>query len=149
MRASSSASGLPNRARNFAQQHTRGVAMSVPGHKLDKMFNPKVVAVVGDKGPGYMWLHNNLPFKEKGGKLYSVQLDEKEIPGIEALGVQNFKSMADIPEQIDYAVVAVPRQVSPYVLKDLIANQANGAGFFTSGFAETGEELGVKLQEQL
>ena len=106
------------------------------------MFNPKVVAVVGDKGPGYMWLHNNMPFKEKGGSLYSVQLDEKEIPGIEALGVTNVRSMADIPEPIDYALVAVPRQVSPYVLKDLIANGAHGAGFFTSGFAETGEELG-------
>ncbi len=123
--------------------------MSVPGHRLDRMFNPEVVAVVGDKGPGYMWLHNNMPFKEKGGRLYSVQLDSKEIAGIEALGVQNFTSMADVPEPIDYAVVAVPRQVSPYVLKDLIANGAHGAGFFTSGFAETGEELGIKLQDQL
>jgi acyl-CoA synthetase (NDP forming) len=123
--------------------------MAVPGHKLDRMFNPKVVAVIGDKGPNYMWLQNNMPFKEKGGHLYSVQLDEKEIPGIEALGIQNFKSIAEVPEQIDYALVAVPRQVSPYVLKDLIANGANGAGFFTSGFAETGEEIGIKLQEQL
>ncbi len=123
--------------------------MAVPGHRLDRMFNPEVVAVVGDKGPNYMWLQNNMPFKEKGGRLYSVQLDEKEIPGIEALGIQNFRSMADVPEPIDYAVVAVPRQVSPYVLKDLIANGANGAGFFTSGFAETGEELGIKLQDQL
>ena len=123
--------------------------MSVPGHRLDRMFNPKVVAVVGDKGPAYMWLQNNMPFKEKGGTLYSVQLDAKEIPGIEALGIKNFTSMADIPEEIDYAVVAVPRQVSPYVLKDLIANGAHGAGFFTSGFAETGEELGIKLQDQL
>lgn len=123
--------------------------MAVPGHRLDRMFNPKVVVVVGDKGPGYMWLHNNLPFKEKGGTLYSVQLDDKEIPGIEKLGVQNFKSMSEIKETIDYAVVAVPRQVSPYVLKDLIANGAQGAGFFTSGFAETGEELGIRLQAQL
>lgn len=123
--------------------------MSVPGHRLDRMFNPKVVAIVGDKGPGYMWIRNNLPFKEQGGTLYSVQLDPKEVEGIEALGVKNFTSMADIPEPIDYAVVAVPRQVSPYVLKDLIANGANGAGFFTSGFAETGEELGIKLQDQL
>ena len=55
--------------------------MSVPGHRLDKMFNPKTVVVVGDKGPGYTWLKNNMPVKEKGGNLYSVQLDEKEIPG--------------------------------------------------------------------
>ncbi len=123
--------------------------MSVPGHKLDKMFNPKTVVVIGDKGPGYTWLKNNMPVKEKGGNLYSVQLDEKEIPGIEALGVTNFKSLAEVPEEIDYALVAVPRNVAPYVLKDLIAVKANGAGFFTSGFAETGEELGVKLQEQI
>lgn len=123
--------------------------MAVPGHKLDRMFNPEVVAVIGDKGPGYMWLRNNLPFKEKGGRLYSVQLDEKEIPGIEALGITNYRSLADVPEPIDYALVAVPRQVSPYVLKDLIANGANGAAFFTSGFAETGEELGITLQGQL
>ncbi|MGI8423813.1 MAG: CoA-binding protein [Chloroflexota bacterium] len=123
--------------------------MAVPGHRLDRMFNPRTVVVVGDKGPAYMWLHNNLPFKERGGALYSVQLDPKEIEGIEKLGVQNFTSLAEVPGEIDYAVVAVPRQVSPFVLKDLIAKGAAGAGFFTSGFAETGEELGVKLQEQL
>ena len=123
--------------------------MGVPGHKLDRMMNPRTVLVVGDKGPGYMWIKNNLPFKEKGGNLYSLQIDPKEIEGIEKLGVQNFTSMADVPDEIDYAVVAVPRQVSPFVLKDLIAAKAHGAGFFTSGFAETGEELGIQLQAQL
>ena len=123
--------------------------MGVPGHRLDRMMNPRTVLVVGDKGPGYMWIKNNLPFKEKGGNLYSLQIDAKEIEGIEALGVQNFTSMADVPGEIDYAVVAVPRQVSPFVLKDLIAAKAHGAGFFTSGFAETGEELGIQLQAQL
>ncbi|MBI5949754.1 MAG: CoA-binding protein [Chloroflexi bacterium] len=123
--------------------------MAVPGHRLDRMFNPKTVVVIGDKGPGYMWLNSNMPFKQKGGNLYSVQLDPKEIEGIEKLGVQNFTSLADVPGEVDYAVVAVPRQVSPFVLKDLIAKKANGAGFFTSGFAETGEELGIKLQDQL
>jgi acyl-CoA synthetase (NDP forming) len=123
--------------------------MAVPGHRLDRMFNPKTVAIIGDKGPGYMWLRNNMAFREKGGNLYSVQIDEREIPGIEELGVTNVTSLADIPEPIDYAVVAVPRHVSPYVLKDLIAAEAAGAAFFTSGFAETGEELGVNLQAQL
>ena len=123
--------------------------MGVPGHRLDEMMNPKTVVVVGDKGPNYMWLQNNMPFKEKGGNLYSLQIDEKEIEGIEKLGIENFRSMKDIPGPIDYALVAVPRQVSPFVLKDLIEVQANGAGFFTSGFAETGEELGIQLQQKL
>jgi acyl-CoA synthetase (NDP forming) len=113
------------------------------------MFNPRTVVVIGDKGPGYMWIQNNKPFQEKGGKLYSLQIDAKEIEGIEKLGVTNYTSIAEIPDEIDYAVVAVPRQVSPFVLRDLISVNANGAGFFTSGFAETGEELGIQLQGQL
>ncbi len=123
--------------------------MSVPGHKLDRMFNPKTVVVIGDKGPGYSWIKNNLPFKEKGGNLYSVQIDEKEIEGIEKLGVTNFTDLKDVPEEIDYAVVAVPRPVAPIVLKNLIEVGAHGAGFFTSGFSETGEEVGIKLEATL
>ena len=123
--------------------------MGVPGHRLDRMFNPQTVVVVGDKGPAYMWLQNNKPFKEKGGNLYSVQLDPKEIEGIEKLGITNYTSLADVPGPIDYALVAVPRNVAPFILKDLIAVGANGAGFFTSGFAETGEETGIKLQGAL
>ena len=121
----------------------------VPGHPLDRMFNPRTVAVVGDKGPNYPWLTNNLPFRERGGRLYSVQIDEAQIPGIEALGVPNHPSVASIPDEIDYALVAVPRQVAPLVLADLIEAKAGGAAFFTSGFAETGEEPGIGLQERL
>jgi len=123
--------------------------MAVPGHRLDRMFNPKTVVVIGDKGPGYMWLNNNRTFKEKGGALYSVQLDPKEIPGIEKLGIENFTSLDEVPGEIDYAVVAVPRTVAPIILKGLIENGVHGAGFFTSGFAETGQEEGIKLQAQL
>jgi acyl-CoA synthetase (NDP forming) len=123
--------------------------MSVPGHKLERMFNPKTTVVIGDKGPNYMWLKNNQPFQEKGGNLYSVQIDESEIKGIEELGFKNYTSLADIPEPIDYAIVAVPRHISPYVLNDLIDAKAASAAFFTSGFAETNEELGIALQKQL
>ena len=123
--------------------------MSVPGHNLDRMFNPKTAVVIGDKGPNYMWLKNNQTFQEKGGNLYSVQIDEKEIEGIEKLGFKNYTSLTDIPEPIDYAIVAVPRQISPYVLNDLIEVNAASAAFFTSGFAETGEEIGITLQKQL
>ncbi len=32
------------------------------------------------------------------GKLYSVQIDPNEIPGIEAMGIENRKSLAEITE---------------------------------------------------
>jgi acyl-CoA synthetase (NDP forming) len=114
---------------------------------LKRAFAARTVAVIGDKRMGgYMWLRAMSTFT---GKLYSVQIDPNEIPGIEAMGVDNRKSLAEIPERVDYAVSAVPRQVAPRILKDCVANKVGAIGFFTSGFSETGEELGARLEQEL
>jgi acyl-CoA synthetase (NDP forming) len=114
---------------------------------LARAFKPRAVAVIGDKKMGgYMWLRAMRGLKTK---LYSVQIDPNEIPGIEAMGIENKKSLAEITEPIDYAVSAVPRQVAPRILKDCIANKVGSIGFFTSGFSETGEELGIRLEGEL
>ena len=115
--------------------------------KLERAFNPRCVAVVGDKGESnYMWLRGQSEFK---GKLYSVQVDPKEIPGIEALGMKNFTSLMDIPEPVDLVIVAVPRPVAPRILADCIRKDVAAAHFFTSGFAETDTEEGIGLQRKL
>ena len=112
---------------------------------LNRVLNPKTVVVVGDKkASGYMWLNSLKTFT---GNLYSVQLDEKEIPGIEELGIQNFSGLGEIPEPIDFVVCAVPRQVAPFIVKDCVENNVGGVTLFTSGFAETGEEEGQALQD--
>jgi acetate---CoA ligase (ADP-forming) subunit alpha len=120
------------------------------GRRIDNLkraFAAQTVAVIGDKRMGgYLWLR---AMKRFTGKLYSIQIDPNEIPGIEELGVVNLKSLAEVPETIDYAVSAVPRQVAPRILKDCIDNQVRGIGFFTSGFSETSEELGIKLERDL
>jgi acyl-CoA synthetase (NDP forming) len=114
---------------------------------LKRAFEPKVAVVIGDKKMGgYMWLR---ALKRFTGKLYSVQIDPNEIPAIEAMGVENRKSLAEITEHIDYAVSAVPRQVAPRILKDCVDNKVGSIGFFTSGFSETTEELGIQLERQL
>ena len=70
--------------------------------RLDRAFNPHTVAVVGDKRAiGYLWLRSLSAFQ---GKLYSVQIDANEIPGIEALGVPNYRSLLDIPDEVDYVL---------------------------------------------
>ena len=115
--------------------------------RLDRVLNPRTVAVVGDKkAGGYMWLRNMSPFT---GKLYSVQIDPNEIPGIEELGVPNYSSLVEIPDEIDLVVCAVPRQVAPRVVADAIKKGVGGIEMFTSGFAETGEELGLQLQQRI
>ncbi|HXK33064.1 MAG TPA: CoA-binding protein [Dehalococcoidia bacterium] len=115
---------------------------------LKRALNPRSVVVVGSKrADGYMWLRNYSTFK--GGPLYSVQIDPNEVPGIEAMGVQNFASLMDVPGEVDYVMLAVPRQVAPRVLADCAKKGVGGVALFTSGFAETGEEDGIKLQQQL
>ena len=115
--------------------------------RLERAFNPKVVAVVGDKAAmGYLWLNSMKPFT---GKVYSVQVDPNEIPGIEALGVENFASLNDIPEEIDYVVCAVPRPVAPRIISDCVQKKVGSVTLFTSGFAETETEDGIKTQEQV
>ncbi|HZO83014.1 MAG TPA: acetate--CoA ligase family protein [Candidatus Binataceae bacterium] len=114
---------------------------------LRRAFDARAVAVIGDKRVGgYLWLRAMARFSRK---LYSIQIDPSEIPGIEAMGVANYKSLAELPEPVDYAVSAVPRQVAPRILRDCVAAGVAGIGFFTSGFSETGEELGVKLEREL
>ena len=114
---------------------------------LSRTLNPSTVVVVGDKRMnGYMWLNNMRDFT---GKLYSVQVDPAEISGIEELGVTNYTSLADVPGEIDYVLCAVPRAIAPRIIADCAARQVGGVALFTSGFAETGEEEGVRLQSEL
>jgi acyl-CoA synthetase (NDP forming) len=121
--------------------------MKVDFAKLERAFNPKSVAVVGDKGiNNNMWLRGQGNFK---GKLYSVQVDPREIEGIKALGVPNYTSLLDIPEPIDLVIVAVPRPVAQRILEDCIKKDVAAAHFFTSGFSETDTEEGRQAEKML
>src|SRR3972149_160185 len=121
--------------------------MKVDFGKLDRAFNPHVVAVIGDKKESnYMWLRAQKGFK---GKLYSVQIDPKEIEGIKELGVENYTSLLDIPEPVDFAIVAVPRSVALRVLADLIRKDVGAAHFFTAGFSEADTEEGRDLESRM
>jgi len=115
--------------------------------RLHRAFNPRTVAVVGDKmALGYMWLNSLSQFQ---GKVYSVQIDEREFPGIAALGVDNYLSLQAIPDDIDYVIVAVPSNVTPRIVQDCVSKSVGGATLFTAGFAESGSDDGRKLQETI
>jgi len=115
--------------------------------RLERALNPRSVAVVGDKmALGYMWLKSMAHFQ---GKLYSVQIDERELPGIASLGVKNYLRLQDIPDEIDYAVIAVPNTVTPRIIRDCIDKNIGAAALFTSGFAESGTDEGRKLQDTI
>ncbi|MBI2936333.1 MAG: CoA-binding protein [Chloroflexi bacterium] len=78
-----------------------------------------------------------------------MQISEEDIPGIEAMGIPNYKNLTEVPDQVDHVIVTVPRAVAPRILEDAIKARANSVMFFTSGFAETGEPEGIRLQNLL
>lgn len=112
---------------------------------FDRFLNPRTVAVVGAKKLNdYFWLRNVSTLK---GKVYSVNIDPNEFEGIEALGVKNYLSLCDIPEDVDYVIVSVPREVTPIIVRDCVKKRVGGVTLFTSGYGETGTPEGKKLEE--
>ena len=118
----------------------------IDAERLRRALNPRTVAVVGDVArSNYRWLRCMSTFN---GRVYSVQIDPNEISGIEAMGIPNYASLLDVPEDLDYVLVAVPRVAATAILRDCIDKEVAGAAFFTSGFAETHVEEAIELQRE-
>ncbi len=114
---------------------------------LKRALTPRTTVVFGDRGSrDFRWLRGLDNFK---GKRYSVQPDPKEGAAIEALGIKNFRTVAEIGEPIDYAIASVPRKFAPQVLAECAAAKVAGIGYFTAGFSETGEQVGIELEAEL
>ncbi|ASI14202.1 acyl-CoA synthetase subunit alpha [Candidatus Mancarchaeum acidiphilum] len=108
------------------------------------MMNPKSVAIIGaspdpDK-VGYSILKNYLDLKYKG-KLYPINLKEDSI-----LGLKAYKSILDVPEQVDTAVIAVPAPITPNVLDECGRAKVKSVVVVTAGYAEVGNS---ELEEKL
>jgi len=113
---------------------------------LDKLFNPRGVAIVGAaRDPakvGHSVLKNIVEYGYAGG-IYPVNPSADEI-----LGVRCFPDIASIPGDVDLAVVAVPRQFVEGVIRDCGARGVGAAVVITAGFKETGEE-GHALEDKI
>ncbi len=103
---------------------------------LTKLFYPESVAVIGasaNMGGGkipYFLLLQGGGYK---GKLYPVNPKYSEINGVKA-----YASIDELPEGVDYAIVAAPVQQSMDIIKSAARKQIKFIHFFTSGFGETG-----------
>ncbi|MFH1625542.1 MAG: CoA-binding protein [Pseudomonadota bacterium] len=115
---------------------------------MERAFNPRSVVVIGDKmqNNNYSFLRSLSTFQ---GRVSSVNIDPQEFSGIEALGIKNYTSLLDVPDPIDYAIVAVPREIAPIILRDCIEKKVGGVSLFTSGFAETRTSEGMELADTI
>ncbi len=104
--------------------------------QLDALLRPKAVAVVGASRSRTSVggeIFANLVRRPFSGTVYPVHATAREVQGIRA-----YASIADLPESIDLAVIAVPAPAVPAVLGQCAAAGTKAAVIVTSGFGEAG-----------
>ena len=113
---------------------------------LDPIFAPRSVAVIGASrnrdSLGYALLHN-LVDAEFAGTLFPINPKARAIHSLKA-----YPSILDVPDPVDLAVVAVPREAVNGVVDECIEKGVGGLVVITAGFAETGEE-GARREREL
>src|SRR5829696_6183408 len=113
---------------------------------LDAIFRPETVAVVGatdrpgSVGRTIMWNLISNPF---GGTVYPVNARRKNV-----LGIQAYRSVSEVPEQVDLAVIVAPAPAVPQIIRECVEARVGGAIIVSAGFKETGPE-GAALERRV
>ncbi|WP_010480079.1 acetate--CoA ligase family protein [Thermococcus zilligii] len=112
---------------------------------LDCFFRPRAIAVIGASNDplklGYE-VFKNLR-KYRGGKVYPVNVKEEEVQGVRA-----YRNVKDIPDEVDLAIIVVPKNFVRGTVVDCGEKGVKGAVIITAGFGEVGEE-GKKEEREL
>jgi acetyltransferase len=115
-------------------------------HPLDPFFTPKNIAVIGaTENPGSvgrttLWNLLSTPF---GGAIFPVNPKRDSV-----LGIKSYKTVREIPAEVDLAVVVTPAKFIPGVIKECGEVGVKCAVVISAGFKEAGAE-GKELERQL
>jgi acetyl coenzyme A synthetase (ADP forming)-like protein len=113
---------------------------------LDAVLKPRSVAVVGASNrPGSVGgeIFRNLIGSSFTGAVYPVNRSSKVVQSVRA-----YPSLAEVPDEVELVIVAVPRDSVPAVVEDSAAKGARGMVIITAGFSETGAE-GAAIQDRI
>ena len=116
---------------------------------FDRIFNPRRLAIIGvsanpgDFGFGIGLLRSLLHIGFEG-TIYPVNPR-----GGEVFGLTIYRRIDDIPENIDFAIIAVAARLVPEALEACRRKGAAGAEILSSGFKEAGTPEGDALDAEL
>ena len=120
--------------------------MTKDNNELDLFFYPSSVAIVGASEKlssyGARYIQALLDFGYKG-KIYAVNHT-----GNEVLGYKIYRSVLDIPDNVDLAAICVANQFVPRVIQDCVNKKIKAAIVLSAGFSESGSE-GRLFEEEL
>jgi acyl-CoA synthetase (NDP forming) len=114
---------------------------------LDKIFNPASIALVGVSAEGFGFgrgILRSLLAIGFSGEIYPVNARGGSIEGLTI-----YPSLEDIPNPIDFAIIAVPATQVPSVLESCRKKGAVGAEILSSGFSESGTPEGIVLENEI
>mgnify|MGYP001583175037 FL=1 len=115
--------------------------------KFRPIFYPRSIAVVGaandDRKFGTRYLRALL-IAGYQGKLYAINPYETGV-----LGLPTYPTVRDIPEPVEYVIMAVPKRFAPAIFDDCAARGVKVVQMFTAGFRETGREEDRRLEDEL
>lgn len=113
----------------------------------DRIFHPERMAIVGVStngntfGSGMIMALNQIGYE---GKIYPVNPKGGTFAGLHIC-----RSIDEIPEEIDFAVIAVAAHHVPEALEACRRKGAAGAEILSSGFKELGTPEGIALEEEV
>ncbi len=118
----------------------------MPSKSINKFFAPKSVAIIGasdnTKKFGHVILKN---YMDMGftGNIYPINPGHDSI-----LGIKCYKSVLDVHDDIDSAVIVVPPKAANDALKDCVKKRIEAVVMITAGYRETGG-AGICREQEL
>ncbi|HIP74840.1 MAG TPA: acetyl-CoA synthetase [Thermococcus paralvinellae] len=104
---------------------------------FDYFFKPRTIAVIGASNDplklGYEVFKNLKKYRE--GRVYPVNVKDEVVQGVKA-----YRNVKDIPDEVDLAVVVIPKKFVKRAVIDCGEKGVKGIVLITAGFGETGEE---------
>ena len=115
---------------------------------IDHIFHPGSVAFVGvTTSDPFHWTRtfwDSARAFEFNGPMYPVNPHGGELDGYKV-----YRSMGEIPGNVDFAVSTVSAKIAPKIVRECAAKGVKAIHFCTAGFAETGEADVTELQQEL
>ena len=118
--------------------------------QMKKFVEPKSVAVIGaPRSPMTIYgtvvdVITNLVGCGYQGKIYPIHPQASEIRGLKA-----YASITGAPEDIDLAVINLPRDSVPKIVKECVNKGIKAIIIITQGFADAGDAQGKQLQREI
>ncbi|MEZ4587865.1 MAG: CoA-binding protein [Gemmatimonadales bacterium] len=117
----------------------------MPDHRLDPILRPRSIAVVGASRTPHTIGHEIVASLARcgfTGPIYPVNPKARSICSIPA-----FPTVAELPEQVDQAIIVTPAAVVLDVARDCIERGVQGLVVISAGFREIGADGEARERE--